>query len=102
VTPAPTIKPVVQGQVSAAAPPQKTYSLFAPLAITKTLDWATLVTLGLLTILLGVYVLTHVMVWRKGLKRWKKRGYKGLAALQLGGLLIIVLFLLNSGFGRVG
>jgi uncharacterized protein YkwD len=101
-SPSPT--PVVAGQVTpgAAAPPPKSYSLFAPLSILPTLNWQTLITIGLLLILLGVYVATHLAVWRKGLRRWKTFHYKLYAAGQVSGLTAVIVLLGVSGFGKVG
>ncbi|HSX01776.1 MAG TPA: CAP domain-containing protein [Candidatus Saccharimonadia bacterium] len=101
-TPAAT-PPVVAGQITReAAPAPKSYSLFAPLALTTTLQWRTLVTIGVLLVLLGVYLLTHLTVWRKGLKRWRTSRYRGLAAVQIGVLVVLILALVSSGLGHVG
>jgi hypothetical protein len=101
-SPSPT--PVVAGQITpgAATPPPKSYSLFAPLSVLPTLNWGTLVTIGLLLILLGVYVATHLAVWRKGLRRWKSLHYKLYAAGQVSGLTVVIVLLGVSGFGKVG
>jgi uncharacterized protein YkwD len=105
-TPAPAAtpvkRPVVSGQVTQAAPPPKSYSLFAPLALTSTLSWQTLLTIVLLLVLFGVYLLTHLTVWRKGLKRWQSSHYRLFAATQVSGLAIIILTLATSGLGHVG
>ncbi len=101
VTPEP-VKPIVTGQITRAAPAPRTYNLFAPLALTQTLNWHNLVTLGLLVLLLFVYGLTHMTVWRKGLRRWHHRRYQHWALFQVGGLALLVLFIAVSGFGTVG
>lgn len=103
-TPTPTPVPVVvSGQIAPpSAPAAQQYSLFKPLSLIRTLNFGTLVTLGLLLLLLMVYIATHLMVWRKGLKRWRTGHYKMLAAAQLSGLAIAILLLAVSGFGSVG
>jgi hypothetical protein len=108
-TPVATASPTVVPQPLTAnkntaptAPPPKSYSLFAPLALTSTLNWATIITLLLLLVLLVVYVYTHFTVWRKGLVRWEKAHYKLFAALQVSGLTAIILLIATSGFGQVG
>jgi len=95
-------KPVASGTITEATPSPKSYSLFAPLAINRTLNGATLTTIILLGVLLMVYLFTHMTVWRKGLKRWRHHHYRGLAAVQVGGLSLIILYLITSGFGQVG
>lgn len=113
-TPAPTLAPTAAPQVSSkvalatagdireAAPVQQSYSLFRPLALTRTLNWSSLVTFALLTALLLVYLLTHMTVWRKGLKRWRSRRYRNLAALQVSGLALLLTIIAISSFGHVG
>jgi hypothetical protein len=100
-TPAP-VRAVATGTVTEATPAPKSYSLFAPLSVTRTLNGATLTTVVLLLLLLVVYLITHITVWRKGLRRWQHRHYRGLAALQVGGLAMAVLYLVTTGFGQVG
>jgi cell division septation protein DedD len=105
LTPTPTPTPVITPGVTIAgpsAPVAKTYSIFAPLSILKTLNWGTLVIIGLLLMLLIVYILTHLTVWRKGLKRWKTAHYKMFAAAQICSLTIVITMLAVSGFGKVG
>ena len=92
----------MSGQISESAPAPKTYSLFAPLALTSTLNWATLVTIGLLILLLGVYAATHAVVWRKGLLRWQRLHYRLYAAATLVGLAALIALIAVSGFGKVG
>ncbi len=99
---APAATPSVTGQVTEALPAPKSYSLFAPLSLTRTLNWHTLITIILLVMLLGVYLLTHLTVWRKGLKRWRHRHYRGLAAFQVGGLIFLMMQLISTGLGSVG
>ena len=111
-TPTPTLTPagtppVVRGQISEAvpgtsAPAAKAYSLFRPLSIISTLHWNTLVTIALLLMLLIVYALTHMVVWRKGLSRWRNPRYRMFAAAQLSSLTLAILSLAASGFGKVG
>jgi len=84
------------------APGTKSYSLFAPLSLVKTLNWPTLATLGLLVLLLLVYGFTHLTVWRKGLARWRKMHYKLYAAASVSALAIAIVLLATSGFGKVG
>jgi hypothetical protein len=105
-TPLPTIKPlapVVKGLVSpaTAAPAAESYSLFKPLSLVRTLSWSTLVTIGLLLILLLVYLVTHLTVWRKGLSRWRSVHYRLFAATQVSGLIVAIILLAVSGFGKV-
>jgi hypothetical protein len=85
-----------------AAPGSKSYGLFAPLSLGKTLSWPTLVTLGLLGLLLLVYSYTHLAVWRKGLVRWRKMHYKLYAAASVSVLATVIILLATSGFGKVG
>jgi hypothetical protein len=93
--------PPVQGNVEPAPPPQN-YSLFKPLSIGDTLDWSTKITIGLLALLLIVYVVTHLAVWRKGLARWRTTHYRLYASGQVSSLAIAITMLATSGFGKVG
>ncbi|HEX3082103.1 MAG TPA: CAP domain-containing protein, partial [Candidatus Saccharimonadia bacterium] len=89
-----TPKPVVAvASPTPVAPPPQQYSLFRPLSIIRTLNFGTLVTLGLLIILLVVYVLTHLTVWRKGLGRWRSSHYRLFAAAQVSALTIAIILL---------
>ncbi|HVQ43990.1 MAG TPA: CAP domain-containing protein [Candidatus Saccharimonadia bacterium] len=104
-TPAPTttLRPVVAtGQITPSAPPPRQYSLFQPLSIVRTLNFGTLVTLLLLLVLLIVYVVTHLTVWRKGLRRWSSLHYRLFAAAQVSSLAVAIISLAVSGFGTVG
>jgi hypothetical protein len=101
-TPLPTPAAVPAVNKVESAPAQHGYSLFQPLAISRTMTWPSLVTLALLLLLLGVYALTHITVWRKGLKRWESTHYRRLAVLQIGGVTAAVLMLVASSFGHVG
>jgi hypothetical protein len=94
--------PAPTGQISAAAPVAKSYSLFAPLSLVQTASLGTLVTIFLLLVLLFVYAYTHMTVWRKGLKRWRSGHYRLFAAAQLSGITLIILALAASGYGKVG
>jgi hypothetical protein len=94
-------QPAVSGAIS-PAPPAQSYSLFKPLSLVRTLNWNTLLTLGLLLILLLVYVATHITVWRKHHKRWRQPRYRLYAAGQVAGLTIAIITLATSGFGKVG
>ena len=100
--PKPTIAITTTGDIREAAPAPRTYSLFRPLTLTRTLNWSSLVTFALITILLMVYVVTHMTVWHKGLKRWGKRGYRNLAFAQVGGLAVLLVIIAISSYGRVG
>jgi hypothetical protein len=113
-TPTPTVEPTptpsatptpravaAVGEITPSAPPPQQYSLFKPLSIIGTLNFGTLVTLGLLVILLIVYVVTHLTVWRKGLRRWRSAHYRLFAAAQVSGLAIAIIMLAVSGFGKV-
>ncbi len=109
-TKTPTPKPAVKSSVPVVAqvtpgtstPAQKQYSLFQPLSLLRTLNWGTLVTLSLLLVLLFVYVMTHLAVWRKGLGRWRLLHYRLYAAAQVSGLAVAIVLLAVSGFGQVG
>jgi hypothetical protein len=112
-TPAPTTPPtatptsspnavVAANTPNTSAPAGQSYSLFAPLSLTKTLNLATLLTLGLLVLLLGVYTWTHYTVWRKGLQRWARVHYRVAAAGQVSSLTTAIIMLAVSGFGSVG
>jgi uncharacterized protein YkwD len=106
-TPSPTPAihpPIIQGEITEAtyAPPSSSYGLFKPLSLVKTLDWQTQATLGLLSLLLIVFLMTHFTVWRKGLPRWRSTRYKMYAAAQISGLILVITMLSISGFGKVG
>lgn len=108
-TPEPSFTPLPAAPMStaeptipASAPVAKSYSIFQPLSIIRTLNWGTLITILLLLILLIVYVATHLLVWRRGLKRWRTAHYKLFAAAQIGSLAIVITLLACSGFGKVG
>ncbi len=110
VTPIPTLAPplsptpfVVSGQIVEAAPPvQKRYVPVEPLAAVRTLTWPNLVTALILLLLMLVYGFTHFTVWRKQLRRWRQPRYRFMVVVQLGGLLLLLVWLFNSGLGRVG
>lgn len=104
-TPAPSATPqpvAPAGEIHQAAPPPKSYSLFAPLRVTATLGWSTFVTLIFFVILFGVYVATHLTVWSKGLTRWRSLRYRLIAGGQVTALLGLIAHLTTSGFGHVG
>lgn len=100
-TPTASVVPVLTSS-NESAPAPRGYSLFQPLALTRTMTWPSLVTLALLLLLLSIYVFTHMTVWRKGLKRWESKHYRRLAFLQVGGVAAVMLMLVASSFGRVG
>jgi hypothetical protein len=103
--PPPLASPASVPAIQAAnpnAPPPTSYSLFKPLSLLHTLNWGTLITIGLLVLLLIIYVITHLTVWRKGLRRWRSLHYRLYAAGQVSGLIIAILLLAVSGFGKVG
>jgi hypothetical protein len=103
-SPSPTAspaQPAVTGEIS-PAPPAQNYGLFKPLSLVRTLNWNTLLTIILLLILLLVYAVTHLTVWRKGLRRWQSRHYRLYAAGQVAGLTVAIITLATSGFGKVG
>ncbi|HSX01120.1 MAG TPA: CAP domain-containing protein [Candidatus Saccharimonas sp.] len=99
-TPVPTLAVISAPQLEAPAP--KSYSLFAPLSITATLNWAMLVTLALLVLLFGVFSLTHLTAWSQGLRRWRSLHYRAIAAAQVGGVATLIVYVATSGLGRVG
>jgi hypothetical protein len=101
-TPAPETPAIADGQIAPGEPVAKSYSLFDPLSLVRTATMGTLVTILLLLMLLFVYAYTHMTVWRKGLKRWRKGHYRIYAAVQLSGLVVVILMLAASGFGKVG
>jgi hypothetical protein len=109
-TPTPTPLPATPSPLTVAsagvsppsAPAPQQYSLFKPLSLVRTLNFGTLATLGLLLLLLMVYTATHLMVWRKGLKRWRSAHYRVAAGAQIAGLTGAILLLAISGFGSVG
>jgi len=68
----------------------------------STLNFGTIVTILILLMLLGVYLVTHLTVWRKGLKRWRSTHYRLFAATQVSVLTIAIIMLAVSGFGQVG
>ncbi len=100
-TPSPTARPVAGVSATPSAPAPQSYSLFRPLSLIRTLNWGTLVTIGLLLVLLFVYIFTHLTVWRKGLKRWRGAHYRLYAAASLSSLTIAIILLAVSGFGKV-
>jgi len=104
-SPMPSAAPLTAAEaaddVSPGAPAPISYSLFKPLSLTKTASAGTLVTIGLLLILL-FYAYTHMTVWRKGLKRWRTGHYRLYAASQISAITVLILLLATSGFGRVG
>lgn len=102
LTPSPSPLQIARGEITPGAPAPKRYSLFQPLSLTQTLNWATLATMTLLGLLLLVYALTHATVWRRGLSRWRSPRYRLFAAAQLSGLLVAIIALASSGFGQVG
>lgn len=106
-TPSPAASPsgapvIARVTPDASAPAPKSYSLFQPLSLLRTLNWGTLVTIGLLFILLLVYIATHMTVWRKGLSRWRRVHYRLYAAAQVSSLTLAIIALAVSGFGQVG
>lgn len=101
VSSSPTPTPAVVPAVTPSAPPPQSYSLFKPLSLIQTLNWQTLVTIGLLLLLLVVYIYTHLTVWRKGLRRWRSTHYRLYAAAQVSSLAIAIVLLAISGFGKV-
>lgn len=96
----PSSPPVIVARESAPAP--KAYSLFQPLELTRTLSLPSLLTLLLLSLLFVVYGYTHMTVWRKGLRRWQSHHYRRLAAVQVGGLAVLIVFIMTRGLGNVG
>jgi hypothetical protein len=107
-TPVPTHAPIVSAPVAkglvspnTAAPAAESYSLFKPLSLVRTLNWSTLATIFLLFVLLLVYLVTHLTVWRKGLSRWRSIHYRLFAATQVSALAIAIILLAVSGFGKV-
>lgn len=104
VTPTPSATPqlaTIASPKTALAPAPQQYSLFRPLSLVRTLNFGTLLTMGLLAILLVVYLYTHITVWRKGLKRWSGSYYQLIAAAQVSSLAIVITCLAISGFGSV-
>ncbi len=102
-TATPSPSPVAPtGNITPSAPGPQQYSLFKPLSIISTLNLGTIVTILILIILLIVYLVTHLTVWRKGLKRWGSVHYRLSAATQVAALAIAIVVLAVSGFGQVG
>jgi uncharacterized protein YkwD len=102
VAASPSVTPLALGTQPPSAPAAKNYSLFAPLSIVKTLSIGMLVTVLLLILLLGVYLATHLAVWRQGLRRWHTFRYKIYAIGSVIVLLALIIGLATSGFGKVG
>lgn len=101
-TASPSLSPVVAPlNATPSTPAPVSYSLFRPLSLVKTLNWGTLVTIVLLLMLLFIYVFTHLTVWRKGLRRWRGVHYRLFAAAQVSSLVVVILLLAISGFGKV-
>ncbi len=100
--PTPTPKPVASLGAITQAPPAASYQPIAPLAVARSLNTASLATIGILFILLLVYIQTHFIVWRKGLKRWRSLHYRVWAGAQVASLLVLVTLLATAGSGRVG
>jgi uncharacterized protein YkwD len=101
-TPAHT--PAVQSNIAAgtSAPAPVGYSLFKPLALSRTAATPTLITMGLLLILLTVYLFTHMAVWRKRLPRGRRARYLIYAIFSIGALAVAIVWLSTAGFGQVG
>jgi hypothetical protein len=104
--PSPTTSPSASprplaAQATPGAPPPQNYSLFKPLSFARTLNWPTLATIALLGLLLVVYLITHLTVWRKGLRRWRGTHYRLYAAGQVSSLTVAIILLAVSGFGKV-
>ena len=103
--PTPTVSPSpvpALGSSTPSAPAPQQYSLFKPLSLLRTLNLGTIVTILLLVMLLLVYLVTHLTVWRKGLKRWGSTHYRLFAAAQVSVLVVAIIVLAVSGFGQVG
>ena len=100
-SPSPTNHPAA-ASIGQSAPPAQNTGSFRPVSILRSLNWGTLVTLGLLGVLLMVYGATHLAAWRLALPQWRRLHYRGLAFAQLGTVSIIMLVIATSGFGRVG
>lgn len=101
-TPVPAPKQVIPttGQtVTESAPSPQSYSLVRPLARTQT--WATILTGALLGLLLVVYLLTHMAVWRKGLHRRHRPRYWAVAGLQLSVIVGLIIVVIATGWGSV-
>lgn len=103
-TPTPGSAPAVKGDITpgTSAPAPLAYSLFKPLALNRTATVPTLITLGLLLVLLVVYAFTHMAVWRKRLPRGRHPRYHLYAAATIGGLAVAIIWLTTAGFGKVG
>gem|GEM_PF-5696315 len=104
-SPSPTATPspiVSSGSSTPSAPAPQQYSLFKPLSLIRTLNFGTIVTILILFALLMVYLVTHLTVWRKGLKRWGSTHYRLFAAAQISVLVVAIILLAISGFGQVG
>lgn len=98
-TPVPVAAPAT---LAPSAPVGVSTSFYEPLTLVKSLNWGTLTTIALLLMLLGVYIATHFIAWRKQLKRWKRRHYKALAVAEIIALLGAIVALAISGIGKVG
>lgn len=102
-TPTPKATPaLLVGGTTPSAPAPRQYSLFKPLSLIRTLNLGTIATIFILFVLLVVYLVTHLTVWRKGLKRWRSTHYRTFAATQIAALTIAIVLLAISGFGQVG
>ena len=104
-TPVPTLTPTPVksvGDITQIAPGPATYHPIGVLAVSRSVNKSTLATILILLLLLVVYIQTHFIVWRKGLKRWRQLHYRLWASAQVSSLMIVVAVLAASGSGRVG
>jgi hypothetical protein len=96
-TPIPSVGEITQAPLDKVA-----YRPIAPLAVARSSSAATNGTIIVLIIVLGVYLHTHLVVWRKGLKRWRRLHYRLWAGAQISGLMAMIFVVASRGFGVVG
>ena len=104
-SPTPTLSPAASASpalLAPSAPVGLSKSFFQPLALLRSLNWGTVISIMLLTVLLTVYVATHFVAWRKQLRHWTKKRYKWLAIGEIILILAMIIGLAISGIGKVG
>jgi len=81
-----------------SAPSQVVYSFLNPLSLLRTLNWAVILTLLLLTILVYAYLTDHFIVHIRQVRRIPRSH----SLLQASMLAVIILAIIATSFGRVG
>lgn len=101
LTPAPT--PTPAGLTFNLPHTGRQYSIIKPLAISRSLPLAKLVTIGMLGTVAVVDVMEHTLIWRihKKLKRRKNIWFKYHPLVQAGLLMAIIIFTVTTSLGAI-